>query len=333
VGANAQAHPMEDAVKSAAQVGFTGQIVVADQSSVIIDRTVGLQRAPRHWIWGSVSKQITAALVMREVDNGTLRLEDQISKHLPDFANAEGRQVTIRQLLQHTSGLANPDVGTKANQVPAFYYRKFNGAGGALDAMGFCAGPGAARSGGFSYNNCDTIVAGAILERVTKRSFSTLLAKQLTRPLGMTSTRLAKPGERLDLGASQSTRRPVNVAAYGPSGGIIGSARDLVRFNQALMSGQLMSERARTEMWRGEPSLGFVALGAWSFAAPLKGCAGQIRLIERRGSVDGVQSRNILAPDVGRALIVFTPDAEFEFGEIWEGKGASYQLASAAFCG
>jgi hypothetical protein len=98
------------------------------------------------------------------------------------------------------------------------------------------------------------------------------------------------------------------------------------------MSGKLMSERARTEMWKGEPSLGFVALGAWSFAAPLKGCIGQIRLIERRGSVDGVQSRNVLAPDLGRALIVFTPDAEFDFGEIWEGKGASYQLASAAFC-
>lgn len=326
------AQSIDEAVASAAESGLTGQVVVADQRGVIFDRTLGLPSAPKQWIWGSVSKQVTAALVMQEVDRGLLKLDDRVADHLADFANAEGRQVTIRQLLQHTSGLANPDRGTKSDEVPAFYFRTNKGASGDSDAVGFCAGPLSGTRGAFVYNNCDTIVAGAILERVTRKSFGKLLAERLTKPLRMTSTRLARSGERLELGSSQSSKRPVNVAAYGPSGAIIGSARDLVRFDQALLAGKLISAAARDEMWTGEPSLGFVALGAWSFAAPLKGCTGQIRLVERRGSVDGVQSRNIIAPDLGRALIVFTPNSSLDFGEIWQGKGLSYSLASAAFC-
>jgi CubicO group peptidase (beta-lactamase class C family) len=331
-GPAANAGTIEKALTTATESGFTGQVVVADLDRIIVDRTTGLPNTPERWIWGSVSKQITAALVMREVDRGTLKLDNTVSQYLPEFRGPELQHVTIRQLLQHTSGLANPDVGAKRNEHPPFYLRDDKEAGGTYDATGFCAGPKAAKAGDFSYNNCDTIVAGAVLERVTGKSLGRLLSDGLTRPLAMTTTRLARPGERVAHGASQASSRPVNIAAYGPSGAIIGSAHDLVRFDQALMSGKLMSAAARDEMWKGEPSLGFVALGAWSFAAPLKGCTGPIKLIERRGSVDGVQSRNILAPELGRALIVFTPNAKFEFGEIWQGKGASYQLASAAFC-
>ena len=91
------------------------------------------------------------------------------------------------------------------------------------------------------------------------------------------------------------------------------------------------SESAET-LWRGEPSLGYVALGAWGFTAPLDGCAEPVRLVERRGIVDGVQTRNLLAPDLGRALILFTPDAGQEFGEIWQGEGLTHDLAAAALC-
>ena len=98
------------------------------------------------------------------------------------------------------------------------------------------------------------------------------------------------------------------------------------------MNGTLMSADARDAMWKGEPSLGYAALGAWSFAAPLEGCRGPVKLVERRGSVDGVQTRNIIAPDLKLALVVFTPQADYDFGEIWQAKGTSYKLASAAFC-
>jgi D-alanyl-D-alanine carboxypeptidase len=54
--------------------------------------------------------------------------------------------------------------------------------------------------------------------------------------------------------------------------------------------------------------------------------------VERRGDIGGVQVRNILAPAKHRALVIFTNRGDFEFGEIWQGSGATFALASAAFC-
>lgn len=51
------------------------------------------------------------------------------------------------------------------------------------------------------------------------------------------------------------------------------------------------------------------------------------------GEIGGVQVRNIIAPTLSRAVVVFTNRADWEFGEIWQGKGFSYDLLSAALCG
>ncbi|HZF43667.1 MAG TPA: serine hydrolase domain-containing protein [Sphingomonadaceae bacterium] len=335
----AQASPREPASRIEASVaalqarGFSGQIVVGDEGSVVFDTTIGLAQTAPLWIWGSVSKQVTAALVASEVDRGNLKFEDIVATRLPGFRDPQGRRATVRQLLQHTSGLPNPYAGVAEGQVPAFFLRQGEALGGVADAVGFCAGPPVGEPGRFSYNNCDTIVAGAILERATGRSFAELLEERITKPLGMATVRLARSGERLPIGASQGSATPTNIAAYGPAAAIIGSARDLMLFSQALMNGRLVSAASRATMWEGDPKLGYAALGAWSFSAPLKGCQAPTKLIERRGHVDGVQARNIIAPELKRALVMFTPSPEFDFGEIWRGQGASYEIASAAFCG
>ena len=120
--------------------------------------------------------------------------------------------------------------------------------------------------------------------------------------------------------------------AMGIGGALVGTVADALAFDRALMNGTLVSDKGTALMWTGDPALGFVALGALSFSAPLAGCEGDVKLVERRGSVDGVQMRNIIAPDEQLALLVFTDNADAEFGEIWQGKGVSYDLASAAFC-
>lgn len=330
--APAGSSPLDAVVTDLAGKGFAGQVLAGDLTRTTYDRTVGMARPPRRWIWGSVSKQVTAALTMMEVDRGSVALDDTIARHLPGFPDPQGRTATLRQLLQHTSGLADPEAGIADGSVPPFLLRRDRAAGGPADAISLCAGPPAGERGRFSYNNCDTIVAAAMLANAAGRSFEALLATRILRPLGMTGTRLARPNEKLPFAASQAGAAPINIAAYGAAGALVGPATDLLRFDQALMSGKLMSDASRRAMWAGEPSLGYAALGAWSFAAPLKGCAAPVRLVERRGSVDGVQTRNILAPDLGRAVIVFTPRADFDFGEIWQGAGASYDIASAAFC-
>jgi len=99
------------------------------------------------------------------------------------------------------------------------------------------------------------------------------------------------------------------------------------------MTGLYLGAEATKTAWMGEPKLGYVALGVWSYPAPLKGCEGAVRLIERRGEIGGVEVRNLIAPDKKLALIVFADQSGLDFGEIWQGKGLTYALASAAFCG
>jgi D-alanyl-D-alanine carboxypeptidase len=98
------------------------------------------------------------------------------------------------------------------------------------------------------------------------------------------------------------------------------------------MRHQLIGNAATQVMWTGIPQFGYVALGAWSFTAPLAGCGKAVALVERRGEIGGVQVRNLIAPALSSGLIVLSNTSMTEFGEIWEGKGLAHELASAAFC-
>jgi D-alanyl-D-alanine carboxypeptidase len=325
---------LDRAVQAAADAGFKGQVMAGDGQAVLYDRTVGMA-TPDLWIWGSVSKQIAATLVMMEVERETLALDDTVTARLPAFPNPDTGTATLRQLLQHTSGLPNPDADGSAGEA-GFFRRPDPAAGGPSDALGFCAGPRARPTGTFAYNNCDTLVLGAVLEAATGLSFGELFARRIAEPLGLAGARMARPGETFPVGgsggASAGAETAIYVAAYGPGGALVGSARDLMTIDQALLTGALVSPKSAETLWRGEPSLGYVALGAWGFTASLIGCAEPVRLVERRGAVDGVQTRNLLAPDLGRALILLTPDADLDFGEIWQGEGLTHDLAAAAFC-
>jgi hypothetical protein len=122
------------------------------------------------------------------------------------------------------------------------------------------------------------------------------------------------------------------LASFGASGALYGDPADLLAFDSALLSGALLNPSNTAIAWSGEPKLGCVALGAWAFRATLRGCAGPVKLVGRRGEIGGVEVRNLIAPDVGRAIVVFADRSDLEFGEILQGSGISFELASAGFC-
>lgn len=320
---------------AAADVGLTGVIAVTGPKSELTRRASGPEADAPLWPWGSLSKQVAAALIMRLIDQGKMTLDTSIGSALPDFPNTQTAAVTVRELLLHTSGLPNPDATpADANGVPAFYTRTDPMAGGRADAIGFCAGGAVSEPGStFSYNNCDTIVLGAMIEAATGRQYASLLKEEIAEPAGIASLRLASPNEHPVQARGTGGPIPrVNLATFGAGGALIGTVDGVLAFDRALMANRLVSPEGTAEMWKGDPALGYVALGAWSFEAPLTGCEGNVKLVERRGSVDGIQMRNIIAPEKHLAVVVFTDNADAEFGEIWQGKGTSYDLASAAFC-
>ncbi len=287
------------------------------------------------WRWASVTKQIVAVLVMQEVEKGRIDLDAPASRYLTSVALPGGDAVTVKRLLNHTSGLFDPEDGPKDKDgIPLTYLRSSPKPAPGLDQQ--CLKPsGRAPGEGFRYNNCDYVVLGALLGAVTGETFDRLVADRIARPLGLKSLRVLKPGDHDGVTGSNGkggTDAGIDPGRFGPAANLAGTATDLLAFDRALMDGKLLGPAATATMWAGDPKLGYAALGVWSYPVKPRGCTAAHQIVERRGEVGNVQVRNIIAPERGVAIIAFASTSETDFGEPWQGKGLTYELLSAALC-
>jgi len=319
----------------AAATKISGQYLVSDT----VDDCGGLlgpqeyRTSDAPWRWASVTKQVVAVAVMQAVEAGRMSLDTPIAAYVPALKIANAGRITLRNLLQHTSGLPNVEDGpadAKAETLVQYRYDAPPYAG--ISAA--CLRPAKAEPGArFEYNNCDTEVVGAVLEAVDHLPLADILAKGIFTPAGMTATTLvppgAKPAGRPGYFADGRTDDFIDIGRFGAAGAVRGPARDLAKFDRAIITNALLKPASRAEMERGDPKLGYAALGVWSYTVPLKGCAAPQHLVERRGEIGGVQVRNVIAGGV--ALVVFT-DRPVAFGEAWQGQGAAFDLFAAAFC-
>ena len=288
------------------------------------------------WRWASVTKQVVAVAVMQQVERGKLALDMPIAAYVPALKVANSDRITLRMLLQHTSGLPNFEDGPADAKKESLVQYRYDAPAPPPGVNPICLGKAKAEPGvRFDYNNCDTEVVGAVLEAVTGMPLAKLLDAEIFARAGMTATHLVAPGEkpsgRFGYFADGRDDSFIDIGRFGAAGAVRGPPRDLAKFDRALMTGQLLKPDSLAEMERGSPKLGYAALGVWGYTVPLKGCATPQKLVERRGEIGGVQVRNIIAPERNLALIVFT-DRPFDFGEPWQGKGGSYDLLSAALC-
>ncbi len=321
---------------------FSGVVMVGEKGETLFataqgyaDREAGRSLSLYDsWRWGSVAKMATAILVLQEVEGGRLALDRTLGAQAPAFAVEPAGQATLRQLLQHTSGIANPDRGAKdAGGVPLVFSAD---AGQRVDAQAVCAAAAEAAPGArFDYNNCDYIVLGRMLEATTGKTFSDLFRERIAEPAGMRGADML-PGaceESVKGYADSATAEPAsNPAAYGAAGALCGPPRALQAFAAAAMAGKLIGQPMRVEMRKGDPALGFAGLGVWSYEAPLDGCDAPLALVERRGAIGGIETRLLMAPAIERSLVIFSNRADVALGELWTGEGLTFNLASAAFC-
>ena len=133
---------------------------------------------------GSVTKQFTAACILKLVEQGRMSLSDELTKFLPDYP-AAGRRVTVEQLLTHTSGIRN------YTEIPARYPNRLREDWTTAQLIDFFKdepfdfAPGTR----WRYDNSGYVLLGAILEKVTGRAYPEVLSDFLFTPLGMKDTR------------------------------------------------------------------------------------------------------------------------------------------------
>ena len=198
----------------------------------------------------SVTKQFTAAAVMLLVRDGKLRYEDLLTDLFPDFPEY-GRAITIRNLLNHTSGMPDYEelMPATGRSVPVEDVQIQDA--GVLDLLkrqkAGWFGPGS----GWRYSNSSYILLGLIVEKVSGRSFPSFLQKRIFTPLNMINTLAYVPGmnkvPNRAFGYGKENGRWI-VTDQSPTsatlgdGGIYSSLADLLQWDEALRRHSLLSE-------------------------------------------------------------------------------------------
>ncbi|MGW6916938.1 serine hydrolase domain-containing protein [Kitasatospora sp. NPDC054939] len=201
---------------------------------------------------GSVTKTFAATVVLQLVGEQRLGLDDPVERHLPGLV-PNGAAITVRHLLNHTSGLYNftddPRFGAAEEDLDRWLavgrwttYRP-------VDVVRIATARPARNPGTWGYSNTNYVLLGMIIERVTGRTWVAEVERRIVQPLGLHDTSMpvtspfipgphARGYQERPSGAADVTL--LNPSAFGPAGAGISTTRDLVRFNQALLDGRLL---------------------------------------------------------------------------------------------
>ncbi len=201
---------------------------------------------------GSITKQFTAAVVLQLVNEGRISLEDPISRFFPDYPQP-GARATVRQLLNHMSGIQ--DYTKIAGWIGRNRERPHSTA--QLIAT-FRDLPSPAQPGqAWEYNNGGYVMLGAIVEQVTGRPWHEAVTERIARPLGLRTIAYGGSGEaaaaargHTEEGGHQQPTRPTDMSVPHAAGALVGSARDLARWAQALHHGRVVSPALYQQMVR-----------------------------------------------------------------------------------
>jgi D-alanyl-D-alanine carboxypeptidase len=190
---------------------------------------------------GSMTKQVTAELVMMLVEEGKLSLDDSLTKYLPG-APDEWRGIRLRHLLTHTSGLHDWEGDT------AFSYRREYTT---EEFIAFVARypldfPPGAR---FSYTNSAFPLLGKVIEKVTGVPYERYATERVFKAAGMVETRFRHQADIVPNHASGyvdnkgtfENGEPLRPVIVAPNGGVLSTAADMARWNIALTNGVLVN--------------------------------------------------------------------------------------------
>jgi D-alanyl-D-alanine carboxypeptidase len=209
---------------------------------------------------GSITKTFTAALVMSLVSEDRLSLDDSLRHWLPEFPHAAG--VTVRHLLQHTSGLYN--YAENPDYIPALR-ADFSRVWKPADSFAFMKDPYFAPGRGWHYSNANYLLLGLIAENVTKGQFSVELRRRLLVPRQLHST-FFRPDESPD-GVMAHAFVDINndgnaedlsalvgmtsfITAAWSAGALVATAPDLARWMRAYATGDVSGKELYPEMTR-----------------------------------------------------------------------------------
>lgn len=210
---------------------------------------LGVAMRPDHVLRiGSITKQFTAAAILRLAESGRLDVDEDITMYLPDF-DTKRQHVTIEHLLTHTSGVFN------YTDLPGYWRGDLIRADVSVQELIdlFAAKPWRFAPGSeFSYSNSGYALLGAIIERVSGKSYAEFLRTEFFEPLGMADTQYGGPqvvprrasGYAVDPDGRYWNAHPISMTHPYASGALLSTVDDLARWNDALFGGRVLNEQS-----------------------------------------------------------------------------------------
>jgi len=256
---------------------------------------------------GSITKQFASACILLLAEQKKLTLDDKLSKYFPDYPR--GDEVTIRQLLNHTSGVHSYPGRSEATIVRS-------GISVAdmvkhLGGLGYDFDPGS----NWDYSNSNYFLIGAIVEKVSGQTFRDFAKQRLFQPLGLAHTAVDLNQDVVSHRATGYERDRAKSGTYvnavysdmsvpGGAGALRSTAPDLIKWTEALHGGRVLSAASYKEMTTvarvpGKDDV-YYGLGLW--LKPEQGHP----LISHNGGIDGFESNLVYLPERKMTLVILT---------------------------
>lgn len=283
--------------------GFNGSVLIARDGHVLVRTSYGEASvhpmrantpALRYRI-GSLTKPLTATLVMQLVGQGLLKLNGTLGEYLPDlYGGSAAAPVTIAQLLTHTSGVADVpgryddpwwQTAAREHWTPAAFARRWI-------KPELVEAPGTK----FRYNNNGYFLLGLIVERVTGKSYAENMRRRIFLPAGMSNSGVftdATPTRDFAIGYAVSPAgQPTTPNAIDPSvsfsaAGLYSTVDDLLLFDRALYTPNILDSASRRTMMTAHAGDYGYGWNVDTYALP---GGRSVPVVSHTGSVPGYQS-------------------------------------------
>ncbi|MGJ6960557.1 serine hydrolase domain-containing protein [Streptosporangium sp. G11] len=268
----------------------------------------------------SNTKMYTATVVLQLVGEGKVELDAPIERYLPKLVRGEagdGRRITVRQILQHTSGLPDYDEALFADfdRFLRKYWKPREMVDLALKRKALFE-PGK----GWGYSNANYVLAGMVVEKVTGRPIGREITDRIIKRVGLRDTYWPKARDKGIRGphphgyfATKPSEPWVDVTRFDPSSGwaagqLIGSPGDLNRFLLALLDGELLEPAQLAEMKKTVAAPGSDTVGGGRYGLGLAtfklSCGGFAWT--HGGNAPGYTTRNAVTKDGKAAAVAVT---------------------------
>jgi len=304
---------------------FHGSVLVARGGTVVLRKGYGMADresgvpydADTVFSVGSITKQFTAAAILKLEMQGKLHVEDSIAKYLPGVPD-DKKPITLHQLLTHTAGLESDFAGDYEPVSRDEYVKR-------ILASKLRGKPGET----FFYANSGYSLLGAIVEIVSGVPYEKYLRENLFLPAGMRDTgyKLPQwPQARIAVGYHDGkrwgriTEKPW--AADGPywalraNGGIHATLDDLLRWHVALTGDTILSAAEKAKMFRAQVSEGPGAETSYGYGWSIGKSAWGGRLIEHNGGNGTTYADFLRYVDDDLVVILSTNDSQVRGGRL-----------------